>query len=141
MISNKVNETIGVCKLHNVLLRSAHYILFLLYTKVSLDLISITVTYLTKLKMLHFMINLNSYSTMLLSQEQEQSEAPQGRNYEELALEPPQLRHWFRKLFFFYKLFISEHLHYLFKLILSRNSSYVTKSIHNSPFLKTSYIF
>ena len=38
--------------------------------------------------------------------------------YEELGLESLQLRRWFRKLSCFYKLFKSEHPHYLFKLIL-----------------------
>ena len=52
-----------------------------------------------------------------------------------------QLRRCFRKLFCFYKLFNSEHPHYLFKLIPSRSSSYVTKNIRNIPFLKTRHTF
>ena len=42
--------------------------------------------------------------------------------YEELGLESLQLRRWFRKLSFFYKLFNSEHPNYLFKLIHLRSS-------------------
>ena len=49
--------------------------------------------------------------------------------YEELRLESLQLGCWFRKLFYFYKLFNSEHPHYLSKLIPSRSSSYVTGNI------------
>ena len=61
--------------------------------------------------------------------------------YEELGLESLQLSRWFRKLSFFYKLFNSEHPHYLFKLIPLRGSSYVTRNIHNILFLKTRHTF
>ena len=49
--------------------------------------------------------------------------------YEELGLESLQLSLWFRKLSCFYKLFNSEYPHYLFKVIPSRSSSYVTGNI------------
>ena len=52
-----------------------------------------------------------------------------------------QLRCWFRKLFCFYKLFKSEHPHYLLKLIPSRSSSYITRNIHNIPFFKRRHTF
>ena len=52
-------------------------------------------------------------------------------------MESLQLHPWFRKLSCFYKLFNSEHPHYLFKLIPSRSSSYVTRNIHSIPFFKT----
>ena len=61
--------------------------------------------------------------------------------YEELGLESLQLRRWFRKLSFFYKLFNSEHPNYLFKLIPLRSSNYVTRNIHNIPLLKTRHTF
>ena len=38
-------------------------------------------------------------------------------------------------------IFNSEHPHYLFKLIPSRSSSYVTRNIHNIPFFKTRHTF
>ena len=59
----------------------------------------------------------------------------------QLGLEFLQLRRCFRKLFCFYKLFNSEHPHYLFKLIPSRSSSYVTRNTHNIPFFKTRHTF
>ena len=62
-----------------------------------------------------------------------------GKLNEVLGLESLQLRRWFRKLSCFYKLFKSEHPHYLFKLIPSRSSSYITRNIHNIPFFKTTY--
>ena len=61
--------------------------------------------------------------------------------YEELRLESLQLRRWFRKLSFFYKLFNSEHPNYPFKLIPLRSSNYVTRIIHNIPLLKTRHTF
>ena len=56
-------------------------------------------------------------------------------------MESLQLRRWFRKLSCFYKLVKSEHPHYLFKLIPSRSSSYITRNIHNIPFFKTRHTF
>ena len=56
-------------------------------------------------------------------------------------MESLQLRRWFRTRSCFYKLFNSEHPHYLFKLIPSRRSSYVTKNIHSIPFFKTRHTF
>ena len=61
--------------------------------------------------------------------------------YEELGLESLQLRRWFRKLSFFYKLFNSEHPNYLFKLISLRSSNYITRNIHNIPLLKARHTF
>ena len=58
-----------------------------------------------------------------------------------VGLESLQLRRWFRKPSFFYKLFNSEHPNYLFKLIPLRSSNYVTRNIHNIPLFKTSHTF
>ena len=60
---------------------------------------------------------------------------------EELGLESFQLRRWFRKLSFFYKLFNSKHPNYLFELIPLRSSKYVTRNIHNIRLLKTRRTF
>ena len=56
-------------------------------------------------------------------------------------MESFQLRRWCRKLSCFYKLFNSDHPHYLFKLIPSRSCGYVTRNMHNIPFFKTRYTF
>ena len=56
-------------------------------------------------------------------------------------MESLQLCIWFRKLSCFYKLFKSEHPHYLLKLIRSKSSSYITRNIHNIPFFKTRHTF
>ena len=61
--------------------------------------------------------------------------------YEETGLESFQLHRCYRKLSCFYKLFNSEHPHYLFKLIPSRSSGYVTKSIHDIIYFKTRQTF
>ena len=61
--------------------------------------------------------------------------------YKGLGLESLQLYRCFRNLSCFYKLFNSEHPHYLYKLIPSRSSSYVTRNIHNIPFFKTRHTF
>ena len=56
-------------------------------------------------------------------------------------MESLQLGSGFRKLSFFYKLFESEHLNYLFKLIPLRSPNYITRNIHNIPLLKTRHTF
>ena len=52
-----------------------------------------------------------------------------------------QVRRWYRKLSYFYKLFNSKHPHYLFTLIPSRNPGYITWSMHNIPFFRTRHTF
>ena len=54
MILNKVNKTVGIFANFIIFYQDLHC---LLYTKVSLDLISITVTYMTKLITHHFIKN------------------------------------------------------------------------------------
>ena len=56
-------------------------------------------------------------------------------------MESPKLRRCSRKLSCFYKLFNTKHPNDLFKLIPSRSSGYVTRSIHNIPFFKTRHNF
>ena len=56
-------------------------------------------------------------------------------------MESLHLRRWYIKLSCFNKLFNSEYPHHLFKLILSKSSGYVTRSMHNISFFKASHIF
>ena len=56
-------------------------------------------------------------------------------------MESLQLHRWNRKLSFFNKLCISEHSHYLFKLIFSRSSGYVTRNKDNILFFKKRHTF
>ena len=56
-------------------------------------------------------------------------------------MESLQLRRLYRKLSCFCKLFNSKHPYYLVKLIPSRSSGYVTKSMRNIPFFKTRHTF
>ena len=53
--------------------------------------------------------------------------------YQEIGLESLQLRHWYRKLGMFYKIFKSKSPPYLFKLIPEKTSSYVTRNADNIP--------
>ena len=55
--------------------------------------------------------------------------------YQELDLEPLRLRHWYRKLCLFYKVFKNEHPLYLFHLIPVRHSSLSSRNVHSIPFL------
>ena len=66
---------------------------------------------------------------------------PSKKANEETGLKSLQLGCCYRKLSCFYKFFNSKHPHYLFKLIPSRRSGYVTRSIHNIRFFKTRHTF
>ena len=140
MILNKVNKTIGLLhKLHNILPRSVLLTIHKSLIRPHLDYGDIIYdqAYNTSF---HQKLELLQYNACLAI-----TGAIRGTSreklYEELGLESLQLRRWFRKLSFFYKLFNSEHPNYLFKLIPLRSSNYVTRNIHNIPLLKTRHTF
>ena len=136
MILNKVNKTIGLLrKLHNIPPRSALFIIYKSFIRPHLDYGDIIYDQAYNASF-HQKLELLQYNACLAI-----TGAIRGTSreklYEELGLESLQLRRWFRKLSCFYKLFKSKHPHYLFKLIPSRSSSYITRNIHNIPFFKT----
>ena len=140
MILNKVNKTIGLLrKLHNILPRSALLTIKKSFSRPHLDYGDIIYDQAYNASF-HQKLELLQYNACLAI-----TGAIRGTSreklYEELGLESLQLRRWFRKLSFFYKLFNSEHPNYLFKLIPLRSSNYVTRNIHNIPLLKTRHTF
>ena len=140
MILNKVNKAIGIfLKLQNIPLRSALLTIFKTFIRPHLDYCHIVYgqAYNTSL---HLKLELLRYNTCLTITGAIRSTSRE-KLYEELGLEYLRLRRWFRKLSCFYKLSKSEHPHYLFKLIPSRSSSYITRNIHNIPFFKTRHTF
>ena len=140
MILNKINKTVGLLrKLHNILPRSALLIIYKSFIRPHLDYGDITydqayhASFHQKLELLQY-ISCLAITGAIRGTSRE-------KLYEELGLESLQLRRWFRKLSCFYKLFKSEHPHYLFKLIPSRSSSYITRNTHNIPLFKTRHTF
>ena len=139
IILNKVNKTIGLLrKLHNILPRSALLTICKSFIRPHLDYGDIyDQAYYASF---HQELELLQYNACLAI-----TGAIRGTSREklceELGLEYPQLRRWFRKLSCFYKLLKSEHPHYFFKLIPSRSSSYITRNMHNVPFFKTRHTF
>ena len=130
MILNKVNKTLGLLrKLHNILPRYALLSIYKSFIRPHLDYGDIiydqayNASFHQKLELLQYNACLAITGAIRATSRE--------KLYEELGLKSPQLRRWFRKLSCFYKLFNSEHSHYLFKLIPSKSSSYVTKNIHN----------
>ena len=140
IILNKVNITIGLLrKLHNILPRSALLIIYKSLIRPHLDNSDIIYEQAYNAPF-HQKLELLQCNACLAITETIRSTSRE-KLYEELGLESLQLRRWFRKLSCFYKLFKSEHPHYLFKLIPSRRSSCVTRNIHNIPFFKTRHTF
>ena len=124
MILNKVNKTIGLLrKLQNILPRSTLLTIYKSFIRRHLDYGDIiydqayNASFRQKLELLLYNACLAITGAI--------RGIAREKLYEELGLEFLQLRRWFRKLSLFYKLFNSEHPHYLFNLIPSRNSSYV----------------
>ena len=140
IILNKVNNTIGLlCKLHNILPRSALLIIYKSFIRPHLDYGDIIYDQ-TYNASFHQTLELLQYNACLAITGAIRGTS-RGKLYEELDLESLQLHRWLRKLSCFYKLFKSEHPHYLFKLIPPRRSSYVTRNIHNIPFFKIRHTF
>ena len=124
MILNKVNKTIGFLrKLQNILPRSTLLTIYKSFIRRHLDYGDIiynqayNASFRQKLELLLYNACLAITGAI--------RGIAREKLYEELGLEFLQLRRCFRKLSLFYKLFNSEHPHYLSNLIPSRNSSYV----------------
>ena len=60
---------------------------------------------------------------------------------DELGQESLQLRHWFKKLCYFYKFYKNESPQYLFKLVPLRHLSYTTVNAENKSLFKTKLNF
>ena len=140
MILNQANKTIGLLrKLLNILPRSAWLTIYKSLIRPHLNY-SDTVYGQAYKALFNQKLEVLQYNACLAI-----SGAIRGtlreKLYEELGLESLQLRRWFRKLSYFYKLFNCERPHYLFKLIPLRGSSYITRNIHNIPFFKTRLYF
>ena len=140
MILNKVNKTIWLArKVHNILPRSALLIIYKSFVTPHLDYGDImhdqayNASFHQKLELLQYNACLAITGAIRATSRE--------KLYEELGLKSSQLRRSFRKLSCFYKLFNSEHPHYLSKLIPSKSSSYVTKNIHNIFSLNKAYFF
>ena len=140
MVLNKVNKTVGLLrKFHNILPRPALIIISKSFISPHLDYGDIiygqayNASFHPKLELLQYNVCFAITGAIRGTSRE--------KLYEELGLESLQLRCWFRKLSLFYKLFISKHPNYLFKLIPLRNSNYVTRNNHNIPLLKTRYNF
>ena len=127
MILNKVNKTIELLrKLQNILPRSAQLTIYKSFIRPHLDYADIIYDQAYNASF-HQKLELLQYNACLAI-----TGAIRGTSreklYEELDLESLQLRRWSKKLSCVYKLFNSEHHHYLLKLIPSRSSSYVTRN-------------
>ena len=139
MIINKVNKTIGLLrKLQNILPRSALLTIYKSFIRPHIDYGDII--YNQAYKTFHIKLERLQYNACLAI-----TGAIRGTSreelYEELSLEPLQLRRWFRKLSCFYKLFNSKKPCYLFKLIPSKIASYATRNMDNISFFKTRHSF
>ena len=139
LILNKPNKTIGILgKFQNILPRSALLTIYKTFIIPHLDYGDIhdqayNASFHQKLELLQYNACLAITGAIRGTLKE--------KVYKEVGLESLHLRRWYRKLSCFYKLFNGEHPHYLFKLIPSKSSGYVTRNIHNILFFKTRHTF
>ena len=129
MMLNKVNKTIGLLrKRHNIIPRSALLAIYKSFIRIHLvyeDIIydqAYNASFHQKLELLQYNACLAITGAIRGTSRE--------KLYEELGLESLQLHCWFKKLSCLNKLIDNEHPHYVFKLIPSRVSSYVTRNIY-----------
>ena len=92
---------------------------------------------MTKLIIPLSMINFNLFSTMYAWQPEV---LQQKKLYQELGLESPKSRHWFRTLCHFYKIFNEKYPSYLYNLIPNFNRVHNTRPSYNIPLIKINMI-
>ena len=66
---------------------------------------------------------------------------PKEKIFEEVGLESPQYRWWYRKLCCFYKIFKDQSPKYLFNTINTLNIPYSTRNTNNTPQFKVKHSF
>ena len=132
MVFRKISKTIGLLrKLHNFLPRAALITIYKAFIRPHLDYGDILYDQAYNMSF-HQKLESIQYNACLAI-----TVAIRGTSkvelYQEIGLESLQLRHWYRKLGIFYKIFKSKTPQYLFKLIPEKTSSYVTGNAENIP--------
>ena len=134
-VFKKVNKTIGLLrKLQNLLPRATLITLYKTFVRPRLDYGDILYDQAFNISF-HDRLESVQYNTCLAI-----TGAIRGTSkeilHQELGLESLRLRRWYRKLYFFYKIFKNQHAEYLFHLTPVRNASYTKKNVHNLPIFK-----
>ena len=142
MILSKVNKAIGLlCKLHNILQRSALVTIYKAFARPHLYYGGIiydqayNATFHQKLEQIQ-------YNACLAVTGAIRGTSKKEKFYEELSLESLQDRLWYKKLLCFFKFYKNKFLWYLFTLIPVKISECTTnKSMQNISFFKTRHSF
>ena len=142
MILSTVNKTIELlCKLHNILQRSALVTIYKAFSRRHLyygDIIydqAHNATFHQKLEQIQYNACLAITGAIRVTSKEE-------KFYEELGLESLQNRLWYKKLPCFFKFYKNKFLWYLFTLIPVRILEYTTnKSMQNISFFKITHSF
>ena len=139
-VFNKTNKTIGLLpKLSNLLPRQALVTIYKAFVRTRQDYGDVLYnqafnnSFHEKMESIHY----NACLAITGAIRGTSSE----KNYQELGLESLQLRRWCRKLCLFFKIFKNEHPKYLFNLIPVRSTLYATRTVGNTPLIKTKHNF
>ena len=139
-VFNKTNKTIGLLrKLSNLLPRQALVTIYKAFVRPYLDYGNVLYDQAFN-NSFHAKIESIQYNACLAI-----AGAIRGTSrekiYQELGLESLKLRHWYRKLCLFYKIFKNEHPKYLFNIIPVRSTPYATRTVDNISLIKTKHNF
>ena len=121
--SNKIRKTIGLLlKLQNILPRPALLTIYKCFIRPHLDYGDIIYDQACKVSF-HQKLESIQYNTALALTGEIRGSSRE-KLYQELRLEPLQLRRWYRKLCCFYKIYNKQAPGYLTELIPTRNETY-----------------
>ena len=140
MVSLKISKTLGLLrKLHNLLPRSALITIYKAFVRPHLDYGDIPYDQAYNMPFHHKLESIQYNACLAITG------AIRGTSkeklYQELGLESPQLRRWYRKLGMFYKIYKKKSPQYLFKLIPEKTHAYVTRNVDNIPCFKIRHNF
>ena len=140
MVSLKISKTLGLLrKLHKLLPRSALITIYKAFVRPHLDYGDILYDQAYNMSFHHKLESIQYNACLEITGATRGSS--KGKLYEELGLESLQLRHWYRKLGMFYKIYKNKSPQYLFKLIPEKTHAYATRNVDNIPCFKIRYNF
>ena len=140
MISSKISKTLGLLqKLYKLLPRSALISIYKAFVRPYLDYGNILYEQAYNMSFHHKLESIQYNACLAITGAIRG--ASKEKIYQELGLESLQLRHWYRKLGNFYKIYKSKSPQYLFKLIPEKTHAYAIRNVDNIPCFKIRHNF
>ena len=135
MVSLKISKNLGLLqKLHNLLPKSALITIYKAFVRPYLDYGNILYDQVYNMSFHHKLESIQCNACLAITG------AIRGTSmenlYQELGLEPLQLRRWYRKQIIFYQIYKNKSPQYLFKLIPKKPMHMLQETLKTFPVLK-----